>query len=214
VSGLARADAVLLTRTHEVSAAEIDAVRDVVERWVPREHIHPARLERLGWVRVWEESTPGRSGHSGQVGMDAVGGDADEAGTAAANGEVDDVRRATGNGRAFVITGIAQPESLLRTVVADGLEVCGHRVFRDHERIDRARFREVLAEARRVRAGLLICSEKDLANLPGGASRELPLWYPRVGMSIERGEVLLERIRGAMVAPECLSPLIAPQSTA
>ena len=166
IDGLARADAVLLTRTHEATAEQVGSVCREVERWVPGGRIHRARLERLGWA-------PAGSG---------------EGCLALPPGR-----------RAFVVTGIARPGSLVHTVRSDGIEVCGARVFRDHQRIGRERFLEVETEARRAGADLLVCSEKDLANLPEDLSGGMPRWYPRVGMSIEGASELLGRIERALV---------------
>lgn len=171
VEGLGRADAVLLTRSDEVTEAEVLALRRMVERWVPSERIHLARLERTTW-----NSWPGRPGAEEDPSRDAP----------------------PPSGSAFVITGIARPESLVRTLRTEGIDVCGRRVFRDHARVDLSSFREVEGEAERAGAAFLACTEKDLPNLPSEAALGRRIWYPRVGMSIERSGELLESIARAL----------------
>lgn len=166
-SALSRASAVLLTRADEADEADLERLRNELEEWVPRDRIHPARLEVSGWLRL---------------------------------GSTADVRSAPSGEAAFVLTGIARPESLVRTARAESLEVVGWSTFRDHAKIGSEPFRRVVAEALQKGAALLVCSEKDLPNLPRDAadSSPLPIWVPRVEMSIDRGDELLARIATAL----------------
>ncbi|MEZ4648530.1 MAG: tetraacyldisaccharide 4'-kinase [Candidatus Eisenbacteria bacterium] len=175
-SALTRASAVFLTRATDVGADEVERLRRQVEAWVPAERVHLAHLEVSRWMNL---------------------GSTDGAPTLIATGEAEQDRPAARiGGPAFVVTGIAKPESLVRTVESEAMNVVGMRSFRDHAKIGKEPFLRAVEEARRRGASVLVSSEKDVPNLPPEAvdASSLPIWVPRVEMSVERGEDVVERI--------------------
>jgi len=93
--------------------------------------------------------------------------------------------------RAFLFAGVARPERFVRDAAAAGLDVAGVRLFRDHHRFDPRELDAVAAEARALRADLLVTTEKDLVRI--GPPRTVPpLFALRREIGVARGGDLLD----------------------
>lgn len=103
--------------------------------------------------------------------------------------------------RLGLITGVARPESVLRTVESLGASVVLSRDYPDHHRFTEAELAEALAAAEAAGARELVTTEKDAVRLPPGAGREPRLRVLRIDAEVLRGEDgLVAAVAGALGA--------------
>ena len=87
--------------------------------------------------------------------------------------------------RFFAFCGIGNPSAFLGDLRGAGLDIVGHRFFRDHHRYDQQNAQFLEAAARQVGADALLCTEKDLFNLTGIDWPSMPLYYGRSSLQVE-----------------------------
>lgn len=99
--------------------------------------------------------------------------------------------------RVVGFAGIAKPEAFRELLIRLGAEVVVFKGFRDHHAFLRPELQELLSERRRLRADLLITTEKDYVRLGQLAPAEGPLGYLTVRFQIISGaETFFDMIRG------------------
>jgi tetraacyldisaccharide 4'-kinase len=97
--------------------------------------------------------------------------------------------------RVYLLSGIARPGRFAEDAAAHGLEVVGHRAFRDHHRFSRREMRSVAAEADALGAEAILTTAKDAVRLPDGE------WMPRILVARIAAEVSDEgRFRDRLLA--------------
>ena len=107
--------------------------------------------------------------------------------------------------RVFTFSAIGSPESFRRSVQEMGLTITGHRNFTDHHRYSRADLERLNREAEEAGAEYVMCTEKDLYNLPDKSQRPftLPLAIPKVKAVVnEEGrffELVSEMLRPSVI---------------
>jgi tetraacyldisaccharide 4'-kinase len=95
--------------------------------------------------------------------------------------------------KVFAFCGIGNPPAFLTDLRDWGFQVAGQRFFRDHHRYTSRDLGEIQAEAGKACASSLICTEKDIFNLPRDLSGvpsqvTLPILYCRISLRIDREE--------------------------
>ena len=83
----------------------------------------------------------------------------------------------------YAFAGVARPESFLETVRELNAVLVGSRFFPDHHWFTQAELDDLLREAKRQQAEMLITTEKDLVRLPPG----FPAWAVRLEVKILQG---------------------------
>ena len=111
--------------------------------------------------------------------------------------------------RILAFCGLGNPEAFWRSLELAGLTIVERMRFRDHHVYSRSDIADIVSEARRREAGLVITTEKDLTNLwyageregfksrtlegcAAGLFRPLPLYWLRVDTIVEDGDRLLD----------------------
>lgn len=84
--------------------------------------------------------------------------------------------------RFFAFCGIGNPSGFLADLKRWRIEVTGHRSFRDHHWYTAQDLASLEMAARNAGADSLICTEKDIYDLPSGVAVRLPLYFCRIGM--------------------------------
>jgi len=87
--------------------------------------------------------------------------------------------------RFFVFCGIGNPAAFLADLRAAAFDLVGHSVFGDHHRYTRRDASFLEAAARAAGAGALLCTEKDVFNLPDGQPGSMPVCYCRSSLRVE-----------------------------
>lgn len=104
----------------------------------------------------------------------------------------------------LAFSAIGNPESFRRSLEQQGVRIKADFRFRDHHRFSLKDLEILASEAIRHEAEALVCSEKDIYNLPEGWIPPLPLYVPRVKTELlgEAGrfwETLWESLRPRLV---------------
>ena len=89
----------------------------------------------------------------------------------------------------FAFCGIGNPAAFFGDLTNWGFSVVGQRSLPDHHRYSYDEIRSLEAEAAAARANALICTEKDVFNLPTSVTSKLPIYVCRIrfALSDERG---------------------------
>jgi len=107
----------------------------------------------------------------------------------------------------LAFSAIGNPASFRRSLEQEGVRIVAEYRFRDHHRFTVKDLETMVAEAVRQNASALVCSEKDIYNLPEGWISPLPLYVPRV-----KTEILGEANRFWETLREVLRPRLAVAS--
>jgi tetraacyldisaccharide 4'-kinase len=102
-------------------------------------------------------------------------------------GESGDVQNAREQ-KLFAFCGIGNPAAFLADLRDWGLQIVGHKLFRDHHRYTQEDIQEIQEEAEKSGATSVICTEKDTFNLHGVRWQTGSVFYCRVSMQIDREE--------------------------
>jgi tetraacyldisaccharide 4'-kinase len=84
----------------------------------------------------------------------------------------------------FAFCGIGNPVAFLDDLRTWGLDIVGHKFFPDHRRYSDRDDQEILQRASEAGASALICTEKDLYNLPSTSNRLLQTFYCSISMQM------------------------------
>lgn len=98
---------------------------------------------------------------------------------------------------------IGNPASFRRSLEQHGVNIRAEFCFRDHHRFTAKDLEVLCGEANKCGARALVCSEKDIYNLPAGWIPPMPLYVPRV-----KTEITLEKERFWETLIETLRPSI------
>jgi tetraacyldisaccharide 4'-kinase len=99
--------------------------------------------------------------------------------------------------RAGVFCGLGNPEAFRRTLERMGVEPAAWVDFEDHHRYRARELRHIAHEMRAQGATALVTTEKDVMNLCEGSDdllAPLPLYWLKVGMTIDREAEFIEEI--------------------
>jgi tetraacyldisaccharide 4'-kinase len=184
-AALSRADIIVITRSERAPA---------VQAAVRRESDAPVFYARTQCDGLLPEPAPYAS----------------SAATAAGRGEPAGARTPdVQQDRLFVFCGIGNPSAFLADVRDWGYKIVGHKYFPDHHRYTPQDMRAIEAEAIRVNATVLVCTEKDIFNLPDAPRGSLGIYYVRMSLQIDAEDLFWravlaaaqERIPSAMGSP-------------
>ena len=101
--------------------------------------------------------------------------------------------------RVGLLTGVARPDSVRRTVEALGAEVVATFEFPDHQRFTEGMVRDAVEAAGRAGAGLLVTTEKDAVRLPEGVAGDERIRTLRIDAEVVRGGDVLDAALGAVL---------------
>ncbi|MGB9404456.1 MAG: tetraacyldisaccharide 4'-kinase [Candidatus Acidiferrales bacterium] len=87
----------------------------------------------------------------------------------------------------FAFCGIGNPSAFFDNLREWGIEIAGHASFPDHHVYLPEELSRLEAGARAAGADALLCTEKDLCNLPNANLQAFPAWYCRVSLDVHDG---------------------------
>lgn len=84
--------------------------------------------------------------------------------------------------KVFAFSAIGSPESFMRSLEGYGFIVAGNKTYTDHHKYTSTDLKELSIQAEKSKAEVMICTEKDLYNLPDKATWpfNIPLIIPKV----------------------------------
>lgn len=154
---LSRADIVILTKTEQAEPESVRALRSHLSRWIEDESIFEARVRQDSWLEVIDGEVGEFEPEWGQTAPE---------------------------GRFLAFSAIGNPESFNRFLARQGIDVADSAAYRDHHRFSWKDLDDLERRASEVGATGFICTEKDLQNLPKKPLMILPLYIPRISVSI------------------------------
>ena len=103
-------------------------------------------------------------------------------------------------GSVFAFSATGSPESFVRSLELRGCEVAGSAAFTDHHKYTHEDIKALNDMAESAKAKFIVCTEKDLANMPEISRDEfsLPLIVPKVKVSLREPERFFARLAEIM----------------
>jgi tetraacyldisaccharide 4'-kinase len=98
------------------------------------------------------------------------------------------------DGRFFAFSGIGNPSAFLADLKKWGVEAAGSESFRDHYHYTQEDINRLESKARAIGADALICTEKDIYDLPAGLATRMPMVFCRIGLQFNDEEALWQAI--------------------
>ena len=163
-AGIARAHAVVLTRSGLVDADRRAAIRAAVER------VCGGRMPGV-WAEATHRPVGLRTGAGGTLPMSDLSG-----------------RRIVG------FAGIGNPAAFRRLLESSEADLAGFRPFADHHRYDGADIACLADWARTARADLAVTTLKDLVRIPAGHCGDIPIVAVEIAMELHAGGDRLESL--------------------
>jgi len=91
------------------------------------------------------------------------------------------------------VSGIASPTSFENSLAELGAHIVGKRSFVDHHRYDRDEMNEMQEWAVRLKADMIVTTEKDAVRMPFIAALRVGVYFLRIEMSILKGQDVFTR---------------------
>lgn len=173
---LSRADMVILTKVEQASGESIRSTKKELAKWISPACIFTARVRLESWLVVKGKEVGDFYAKPGE-----------------------DVPRGT----YFAFSAIGNPDSFYRSLAAFGIDVVEYRSYRDHHRFTRNDIGNMERRLLETGADGFVCTEKDLHNMPEDPGMSLPLYIPRIAVSID-DEARFFRLATNLLRPELI----------
>jgi tetraacyldisaccharide 4'-kinase len=98
----------------------------------------------------------------------------------------------------FAFCGIGNPVAFFADLKSWGFSVVGQRSFADHHRYSDAEIQELQAAAEAAGANALICTEKDVFNLPASVAAALPIYACRIRLALNDENAFWTAVRATV----------------
>lgn len=154
MSAFGRADIVVITKANQSSPEVIDGIRKKLEKWVRPDKIFLAGIVIEDWIC--------------------------KKGQTAAIQPKENVPR----GKYIAFSAIGNSSGFYDFLGDAGVEAIAVRSYRDHHIFTPDDINYLKQQAQKLGADGLICTEKDITNLPGDVDFGLPLYVPRIIVSL------------------------------
>lgn len=163
MSAFSRADMVVITKANQSSPEKLDEIRKQLEEWVRPDKIFLAYIVLESWWCIKGADTAIRP--------------------------KEDVPR----GKFVAFSAIGNSSGFYDFLRDIGVETAVVRSYRDHHIFTDEDISHLKSQAQKVGADGLICTEKDIMNLPSGVDFGLPLYVPRIMVSLGEEETRFRR---------------------
>ena len=98
------------------------------------------------------------------------------------------------------LAAIGDPGSFRSTLEELGASVVHFETFADHHAFTAAELSRMVERARRAGAEAVVCTSKDALRLPTDAGGTLPFYHLRVGMEVDRMELIVSHVQSLVEA--------------
>ena len=155
-SSLKRAHIVVITKSDQITSNELECLRNKLEALVKRERIFTSKILTKRWMQ-WDGTTFFEVGHPKLKNM-----------------------------KLLPFSAIGNPESFHRSLCSENVDSLNDKalIFRDHHRYSKSEMDSIVKIAKNNEAEL-VCTEKDIYNLPDNWIPSIPLWVPIVLTEID-----------------------------
>jgi tetraacyldisaccharide 4'-kinase len=98
----------------------------------------------------------------------------------------------------FAFCGIGNPAAFFADLKSWDFSFVGQRSFADHHRYSSAEVQELRAAAAAAGANALICTEKDMFNLPTSLASTLPIYACRIRLALNDENAFWAAVRASV----------------
>ncbi|MDR1516177.1 MAG: tetraacyldisaccharide 4'-kinase [Synergistaceae bacterium] len=155
---LSRADIVILTKVEQASRESVEATIAELSLWIAPENIFTARVTLESWIKL-------EDGELGELQLEWG--------------------QTVPEGKFVAFSAIGHPDSFYRSLLSRGVDILARKDFRDHHRFTWKDIDCLERLASNLGASGFVCTEKDIRNMPDNPSMILPLYIPRITVSID-----------------------------
>ena len=156
MSAFARADVVVLTKANQVSKDEISKIKESLRPYIDFENLFTAAMKLDSWLVM--EGDEERELLPEQVKLD---------------------------GCYLAFSAIGNAPGFYSFLKDMGIDITACRTYRDHHIFTHEDAESLEKEAILLGACGFICTEKDIANLPDSLTVKLPIYVPRISVSVD-----------------------------
>jgi tetraacyldisaccharide-1-P 4'-kinase len=103
-----------------------------------------------------------------------------------------------GQRKFFAFCGVGNPAAFFDDLRNWRFCLAGQRSFADHHRYSSAEIRDLETAAAAAGANALVCTEKDVFNLPPSAGAALPIYACRIQLALNDEDAFWRVVRGAI----------------
>lgn len=164
MSAYKRADILVITRANQVTAEKIFEIKRKLEAWVSSDKIFTAEIALESWLEISE-------------GQQTVY-----------------TERQHPKGKYIAFSAIGNPPAFYKYLGAKGVEIVQVSSYRDHHIFTKEDFTDLRELALENGANGFICTEKDLFNIPKNLDLGLPLYVPRIAITLDDELAFRKRI--------------------
>lgn len=164
-AAFARADIIVITKSNQVTLDELNNTREELEKLLEPEKIFTAEIKLESWIEF--------SGGGEYI--------------------LPDNNCPKGDFIAF--SAIGNPSGFYKFLEDNGVSVVAQRSYRDHHIFTETDMNRLYELAAKINAVGFICTEKDVVNLPPKLKPELPIYVPRIAVSLDDDKGFRRRIR-------------------
>lgn len=154
-SAFGRADILVITKANQAAPHELAAAREELERLLDPEKIFTAEIVMESWIEIFK-------------GKEKI-----------IPAEI------TPKGNFIAFSAIGSPAGFYKYLEQSGLSVITCRTFRDHHVFTGGDIRKLVELANKRSADGFVCTEKDLVNLPLDLNLDVPIYIPRIVVSLD-----------------------------
>lgn len=155
MTSFGRADIVVLTKANQVSGFDVTLIRRKLEPYVDRKKIFIADITLESWLRTTSDSSEILPPETPP------------------------------QGKFIAFSAIGNPEGFYKFIEDKNIVMAAQRSYRDHHIFGTDDVEKLAVLAKELGADGLICTEKDLVNLPEHADFGLPLYIPRIAVRLD-----------------------------
>lgn len=169
-----RADMLVITKANQVSPGKINEIKEELSQWVRPDKIFLAYINLDSWICKAKGKT-----------------------------EILEKENIPG-GRYVAFSAIGNSSGFYSFLRDAGVDVTASRSYRDHHIFSQDDISYLRGIATKIGADGLICTEKDIANLPEDINFGLPLYVPRIVISLGDDELRFRRYIHNKLKPQLM----------
>ena len=154
-SAFSRADILVITKANQADPEQLASTRAELEKLLDPRKIFTAEIRMESWIEI-------RGGRERTAPADD---------------------RPKGSFLAF--SAIGSPAGFYRFLEQEGISITAHRTFRDHHIFTANDIEKLVELAVSLNVDGFICTEKDLVNLPSDLDLDIPIYIPRIVVSLD-----------------------------
>ncbi len=154
-SAFGRADILVITKANQASEAQLAYTRAELEKLLDPERIFTAEIRMESWIKICR-------------GEERI---------------IPSCVPPQGNFLAF--SAIGSPAGFYSFLEQEGISLAAHRTYRDHHIFTESDIKNLSELANSLGVDGFICTEKDLVNLPNDINMEIPIYIPRIVVSLD-----------------------------